>query len=215
MTFHGYDLFLDPTGGSQGDGLVTGVFADGRAFAVHLRGAETASRVRLAEMEYPAPVVGNVGLFHVCYKLSRLGWNAMPTSRNARGIDVISFSMDGKHMLTFQVKTLSKKGPVSVGTSLDEIMGDFWIIVSDAASDSPKCYVLLPHEVRALATQREKNGQVSYWLPLKSYAVEEFEERWSRVTSRDSCTPFGASANESNCTARMSATITSRLPAPP
>jgi hypothetical protein len=54
VTFHGYDLFLDPTGGSQGDGLVTGVFADGRAFAVHLRGAETASRVRLAEMKYPA-----------------------------------------------------------------------------------------------------------------------------------------------------------------
>jgi len=54
VTFHGYDLFLDPTGGSQGDGLVTGVFADGSAFAVHLRGAETASRVRLAEMKYPA-----------------------------------------------------------------------------------------------------------------------------------------------------------------
>ncbi len=76
VTFHGYDLFLDPTGGSQGDGLVTGVFADGRAFAVHLRGAETASRVRLAEMKYPAQIVGNIGLFHVCYKLSLLGWNS-------------------------------------------------------------------------------------------------------------------------------------------
>ena len=181
VTFHGYDLFLDPTGGSQGDGLVTGVFANGNAFAVHLRGAETASRVRLAEMKYPAQIVDNIGLFHVCYKLSLLGWNAMPTSRNARGIDAISFSMDGNRMLTFQVKTLSKKSPVSVGTSLDKIMGDFWIIVNDAASDSPKCYVLLPHEVRALATKREKNGQVSYWLQLKSYAVGEFEERWSRI----------------------------------
>ncbi len=28
-------------------------------------------------------VVGNVGLFYVCYKLSRLGWNVMPTARNA------------------------------------------------------------------------------------------------------------------------------------
>ncbi len=34
-------------GGSQGDGLVTGVFANGKAFAVHLRGDNTASRVRL------------------------------------------------------------------------------------------------------------------------------------------------------------------------
>jgi hypothetical protein len=31
-------------------------------------------------------VVGNVGLFYVCYRLSRLGWNVMPTARNARGV---------------------------------------------------------------------------------------------------------------------------------
>ena len=32
-------------------------------------------------------VVGNVGLYYVCYKLSLQGWNVMPTARNARGID--------------------------------------------------------------------------------------------------------------------------------
>jgi len=32
-------------------------------------------------------VTGNVGLYYVCYRLSRMGWNAMPTARNARGID--------------------------------------------------------------------------------------------------------------------------------
>ena len=34
-------------------------------------------------------MVGNIGLFYTCYRLSRLGWNAMPTSRNARGVDII------------------------------------------------------------------------------------------------------------------------------
>ena len=35
-------------------------------------------------MKLDAQVVGNVGLYYVCYKLSRLGWNVMPTARNAR-----------------------------------------------------------------------------------------------------------------------------------
>lgn len=49
ITFHGRDLLLDPMGGSQGDGIVTGTFADGSPFVVHLRGENTASRIRLAD----------------------------------------------------------------------------------------------------------------------------------------------------------------------
>ena len=37
----------------------------------------------------PKPqITGNIGLYYTCYQLSRLGWNVMPTSRNARGIDI-------------------------------------------------------------------------------------------------------------------------------
>jgi hypothetical protein len=132
-------------------------------------------------MAHPNQIVGNIGLFYACYKLSALGWNAMPTSRNARGIDVICFSMDGSRMLTFQIKTLSKKSPVPLGTCLDRILGDFWIIVNEAASDAPKCYILLSHEIRALAHRGEKDGRVSFWLQPRSYAVAEFEENWSRI----------------------------------
>ena len=76
-------------------------------------------------MKRPPQIVGNIGLYYVCFKLSELGWNVMPTSRNARGIDVICFSMDGTRMLTIQVKSLSKRNPVPLGTDLDRIMGDF------------------------------------------------------------------------------------------
>jgi len=69
-------------------------------------------------MGYPNQIVGNIGHFYACYRLSALGWNAMPTSRNARGIDVMCFSMDGSRMLTFQIKTLSKKNPVPPGAEL-------------------------------------------------------------------------------------------------
>ena len=65
VTFHGHDLMLDPTGGSEGDGLVTGVFADGSAFSVNLRGDNTASHVILVDTSIPDPstFAAFVGLF--------------------------------------------------------------------------------------------------------------------------------------------------------
>ena len=52
--------------------------------------------------------VGNIGMFYVCYRLSKLGWNVMPTSRNARGIDIVAYSPDGSQFLGLQIKTLSQ-----------------------------------------------------------------------------------------------------------
>jgi len=34
-------------------------------------------------------VVGNAGMYFAAYRLSQMGWNVMPTSRNARGIDFL------------------------------------------------------------------------------------------------------------------------------
>ena len=132
-------------------------------------------------MKRSPQIVGNIGLYYVCFKLSELGWNVMPTSRNARGIDVICFSMDGTCMLTIQVKSLSKRSPVPLGTGLDKIMGDFWIIVNSLDTGKPLTYILLPHEVRAMARRVEKEAKVSYWLVPKKYAVDEFEEKWQRI----------------------------------
>ena len=56
-------------------------------------------------------VVGNVGLFYTCYELCKRGWNAMPTSRNARGIDIVIYSQDGRQKYTVQIKSLRQKNP--------------------------------------------------------------------------------------------------------
>ena len=58
--------------------------------------------------------VGNIGLYYVCYRLSRLGWNVMPT-RNAKGIDILIYSQDASCTYTLQVKTLSRGSPVPLG----------------------------------------------------------------------------------------------------
>jgi hypothetical protein len=38
-------------------------------------------------------VVGNIGMFYAAYRLSQHGWNVMPTSRNARGVDLLAYDV--------------------------------------------------------------------------------------------------------------------------
>jgi len=129
----------------------------------------------------PSQIVGNIGLYYVSYKLSKLGWNVMPTSRNARGIDIICFSMDGLKMLSIQVKTLSKKNPVPLGKNLEHIMADYWVIVNNVSTDTPNAYILKPDEIKSLAHRGEKDGRVSFWLQPKDYAVDVYHEKWDRI----------------------------------
>lgn len=131
-------------------------------------------------MKKDSQVTGNIGLYWTCFHLSRMGWNVMPTARNARGVDIIAYNRDCSHMISIQVKTLSKKDPVPLGASLDNIMGDFWVIVNNVSSE-PQTYVLLPQEVKELAHREEKEDRVSYWLETSSYCMEQYHEAWNRI----------------------------------
>jgi len=73
-------------------------------------------------------IVGNIGLFYICYRLSRLGWNVMPTTRNAKGIDILIYSQDASRTRTIQVKTLSRRNPVPLGSKLDNLLADYVVI---------------------------------------------------------------------------------------
>lgn len=126
-------------------------------------------------------LTGNVGLYCCCYRLSLLGWNVMPTARNARGLDIIAYSRDASRFVGIQVKALSKRNPVPLGTSLSKIMGDFWVIVNKVASPSPSAFILLPSEVRERAHRGEKGGRVSYWLQPGGYEEDLFREAWERI----------------------------------
>ena len=131
-------------------------------------------------MRSNAQITGNIGLYFACYHLSRMGWNAMPTSRNARGVDIIAYNDDCSKTIGIQVKTLSKRNPVPLGNSLEKIMGDFWIIVNDVIKE-PQTYILLPREVKKLAHRGEKDGRVSYWLQPSAYCIDKFHDAWLRI----------------------------------
>jgi hypothetical protein len=142
-------------------------------------------------------ITGNVGLYYCCYKLSLLGWNVMPTARNARGVDIIAYSADASRFIGIQVKALSKRNPVPLGPSLKKCMGDFWVIVNKVASEKPSAFVLKPSEVKALAHRGEKEGRTSFWLQPGSYDQPQFKEAWERIGSgRLDAQPEVEGANE-------------------
>ena len=127
-------------------------------------------------------LTGNIGLYYCCYHLSLLGWNVMPTARNARGVDIIAYSQDAERFVAIQVKALSKRDPVPLGTSLGKCMGDFWIIVNRLAT-SPQAFIMTPAEVMGAAHKGEKEGRVSFWLQPTAYDREPYKEAWARIGS--------------------------------
>ncbi len=129
-------------------------------------------------------VVGNVGMYYAAYRLSKMGWTVMPTSRNAWGIYLLAYDDAADRKLGIQVKALSTHNPVPLGFSVDKFMGDWWIIVTKATTE-PECFIMKPIEVRRLAFRGEENGKVSFWLQPSQYDTDEFRERWDRIGRGD------------------------------
>lgn len=131
-------------------------------------------------MKLENQITGNIGLYYVCYKLSCLGWNVMPTARNARGVDIIAYDQSGTDFVGIQVKALSKRNPVPLGKSLEKVAGDFWVIVNNVLTE-PKAFVLLPYEVIERAHKGVKDERISFWLQPKDYDADKFREAWHRI----------------------------------
>jgi hypothetical protein len=131
-------------------------------------------------MKLNSQVTGNVGLYYCCYHLSLIGWNVMPTARNARGIDIIAYDRTGTKFIGVQVKALSKRNPVPLGTDLEKIVRNFWIIVNNL-SQKPTAFIMKPAEVKERAYRGEKDGRVLFWLQPTAYDQPFFREAWERL----------------------------------
>jgi hypothetical protein len=106
----------------------------------------------------------------------------MPTVRNARGADLYAASEDETRVLPIQSKALSKRAPVPLGGTLDNLCSHWWIITINANSDLPTCYVLTLEEVKAAAHRGVNEiGKVSFWLQPKSYDLPGYREAWHRL----------------------------------
>ena len=127
-----------------------------------------------------AQLVGNTGLFYVCYELSKRGWNALPTSRNAKGIDIIAYSQDANRTRTIQVKSLSKRNPVPFGGADNlSLIADFVIICRKVFEERPELFILTSTDVQKGAHSALGEHGKSHWLECKDY--ESFRDKWSKI----------------------------------
>lgn len=125
-------------------------------------------------------ITGNSGLNYAAWQLSRRGWHVMPTIRNARGSDLIVTNDDETVFFGVQSKALSKRNAIGLGLSLEDLRSDWWVITTNANSDSPTCYILTLDDVRRIAS-RDKGGKRQYWLSPRDFEQDEFREAWHRI----------------------------------
>ena len=114
-------------------------------------------------------------MYYVCFKLSELGLNVMPTARNAKGIDIVAYRADGKGFLGIQVKSFSKRSAIPLGASLDNVMGNVWCVVVRQKDGCLVTYVLTPQQIKDGAHQ---DGDGSWWVEPKKYELPECRENW-------------------------------------
>lgn len=121
-------------------------------------------------------VTGNVGLYFICYKLSRMGWNVLPTSRNAKGIDILAYGKHGEKMLTIQTKGYTQKADVGPFKEINDVIADFYIVVWNVYS-SPITYILTIEELKSIISPHKG----VYWVEHKDCGKSEFLEKWDKI----------------------------------
>ena len=130
------------------------------------------------KVKLSSQIVGNVGMYYVCFRLSELGLNVMPTARNAKGIDIVAYRADGKGFLGIQVKSFSKRCAIPLGTSRDKVMGNVWCVVVRQKDGSLVTYVLTPQQIKDGAHQ---DGDGSWWVEPKKYELPECRDNWDYI----------------------------------
>ncbi len=127
-------------------------------------------------------IVGNVGLYRVCAQLSELGFNVMPTARNAKGVDVIGYDNAG-NAFTVQVKTLTKRNAIPLSGNGSHLMADYFIVVV-LEGKMQGAYVWTREEMRKanISTFDGKNDKKQLWFEAKNWTKETgARDAWDKI----------------------------------
>lgn len=78
------------------------------------------------------------------------------------------------------MKSLSKKDPIPLGSSLENIFGEFLIICRKAFNE-PEIFIAKIDKLKnnGLIHEGVKNNKKSYWLQPKEY--EKFKDNWDII----------------------------------
>ena len=127
-------------------------------------------------MQRDKGITSNMGMYYVCYKLSGLGFHAR-IKRRRPNIVICKDEFNSREVV-IRVRSSSEQDAISLEDNLEDIQGDFWIIVTLLNHGEPQTYILSSDEVKEGASQ---DGNGKNWLEPTDYAVEKFKERWRRI----------------------------------
>ena len=144
------------------------------------------------ENKLSTQIIGNIGLFHVCYELSRRNLNVVPTSRNTKSVDVIVGNEDFSRHVTVQVKASTTELGTRIITSTNReipkeeaieksMLANFWVFVRLDKNNHHNVigvHVCLGGDSDLLAPSRNmKTWWYEPWYPTPDDSVTA---KWSR-----------------------------------
>ena len=124
-------------------------------------------------------ITGNIGLYHVARELSLVGWNVMPTVRNARGADLYAASSDERTIRPIQIKTHSgRPEDTRLGVDTDHLVTPWWVFVVYARTEDISCYVFSIDEIQTLKVRdpgtRSGKEEIERLFMLFSYFASAY-----------------------------------------
>jgi hypothetical protein len=130
-------------------------------------------------------LTGMTGVFLVSAELAQRGFIACPTSRSARGADILVTDQDCKHACSLQVKTNGKNASFwLLNPHAKEMVAPTHLyVLVNLRKDRPEFFVV-PSLVIARKMDVAKQGK-STWYSISRENVREFEGKWDLIGEVD------------------------------
>jgi hypothetical protein len=123
-------------------------------------------------------MTGTTGVYTVAAELTRRGFIASPTSRSARGADILVADQNCKHACSLQVKTSGKRASFWLLNphAKDMVSPTHLYVLVNLIKDGPEFFIV-PSRVVARRMDIAKQGK-STWYSISRENVKEFKDNW-------------------------------------
>jgi hypothetical protein len=129
-------------------------------------------------MTIKGQLTGMAGVYMVCAELTQRGFIACPTSRSARGADILVADQNCKHACSLQVKTNGKNASFWLLNphAKDMVSPTHLYVLVNLIKDRPEFFIV-PSRVIARRMDIAKQGK-STWYSISRKNVKEFKDKW-------------------------------------
>jgi Holliday junction resolvase len=127
-------------------------------------------------MASSASISGMRGVFLVAAELAERGFVVSPTSRSARGVDLLASNFEGTRAYAVEVKSTSKQSFWIVGkeAGLRKSPSQIWVFVKFGKTGERARFFVVP------STHLRRYFNKGKTMPfVKRKAIEKYEDRWA------------------------------------